>query len=313
MFARRKHQWVSNIMLIINQFPHRQTGFGLVELMIGLLVGMIVVAAAGSILTTTLTSSNDSIRMARLDQELRQVMTMVSRDLRRASAWDGAVDVTRVSLSDPLTLSGNSGTVTLTSSKGNLELIGLKGEGGTLVYYDGTTLYKGTIGSYTASGESYSVVLTGTWPTTTASLDGIQQGSWSIIGPEPSITRSGDCLTFAYDIDASGTITTANPNEQFGYRYDATDDAVKIKISGTTATSCTATTFTGWENMTDTDTVDITEFTITNNSPDTIPSYGFNIGVREYTIEIKGNLRVDANVKRTLKETIRVRNDELGT
>ena len=37
--------------------------------MIGLLVGMLVVAAAGSILTTTLTSSNDNIKMARLDAQ----------------------------------------------------------------------------------------------------------------------------------------------------------------------------------------------------------------------------------------------------
>lgn len=305
-------------MSVINQQPtHRQTGFGLVELMIGLLVGMVVVAAAGSILTTTLTSSNDNIKMARLDQELRQVMTMVSRDLRRASAWDGAVDVARVSLSDPLTLSGNSGTVTLTSSKGNLDLIGIKAEGGTLVYYDGTTLYTGVVGAFTAGGESYSVVLTGTWPTETAALDGVQQGSWSILGPQPSITKNGNCMLFAYDTNASGTITpdgtTADPNEKFGYRYDATDQAVKIKTSGaTTTTDCAATTFTGWENITDPDTTLITAFTITDNSPATISSYGFNVGVREYTIKITGKLKSDTSVVRTLNETIRVRNDELG-
>ena len=310
MFARRKHKWVS-LMLIINQFPHRQTGFGLVELMIGLLVGMIVVAAAGSILTTTLASSNDSIKMARLDQELRQVMTMVSRDLRRASAWDGAVDVSRVSLSDPLTLSGNSGTVTLTSSKGNLDLIGTKAEGGMLVYYDGTNLHKGKIAaeSYNAGGESYSVVLTGTWPTETAALDGVQQGSWSILGPEPSITKNGNCMLFAYDINASGTITT-DPNEKFGYRHDATGKVVKLKTSG--ETTCAATTFDGWENMTDPGTTVITEFIITNNPSATTPSYGFNVGVRAYTIKITGNLKSDPSVVRTLNETIRVRNDELG-
>ena len=279
--------------------------------MIGLLVGMIVVAAAGSILTTTLTSSNDNIKMARLDQELRQVMTMVSRDLRRASAWDGAVDVARVSLSDPLTLSGNSGTVTLTSSKGNLDLIGTKAEGGTLVYYDGTTLYKGTIGTYTAGGESYSVVLTGTWPAATAALDGVQQASWSILGPKPSITKVGNCMLFAYDTNASGTITT-DPNELFGYRHDATGKVVKIKNSGTTATDCAATTYDGWENLTDPDTTQITIFTIADNLLATIPSYGFNVGVRAYTIKITGNLKSDTSVERTLNETIRVRNDELG-
>lgn len=287
--------------------PHtrRQLGFGLVELMIGLAVGMIVVAAAMSLLTTTMQSSNDNIKMGRLDQELRQVMTMLSRDLRRATIWDPAVDVARVRLADPLTLSGNSGNVTVTSSGGNLDEIGAKAVGGTLVYKNGTTVYQGSITAY--SSGSYSVTLTGTWPSSVAVSDGVPASTWNILRPESALVDSASCILFAYDTDASGTYGTG---ERFGYRYDATDDAVEVRTSAVSTDTCTS----GgtWENLTDDNTVEITEFIVTDNSPDPLASSGFAIEVREFTIKVTGQLKADTDVVRTLQETIRVRNDRLS-
>lgn len=287
--------------------------------MIGLLVGLIVVAAATSMLTTTLFSSNDSIKMARLEQEMRQVMTMLTRDLRRAASWDAAVDVARVSLADPLTLSAVSGTsVSVTSSGGNLDGIGAMAVGGTLIYYDGTTVHQGSITAYTPSTQTYTVSIATAWPAGAATLDGVPPSSWSILGPQPAITVSGNCFLFAYDTDANGQITTAGqittdtPNEFFGYRHvsNTTQKVVKIKTSDT-ATDCSATTYTDWENLTDPDTVEIETFTVSNNSPAAITVSGLNIEVREYTVRITGRLKSDTNVVRTLQETIRVRNDRL--
>ncbi len=216
----------------------RQFGFGLVELMIGLLVGMIVVAAALSLLSTTMASSNDSIKMLRLDQELRQVMTMLTRDLRRATIWDPAVDVTRVSLAHPLTLSLASGNWTVTSSSGNLDFIGAKAIGGTLVYKKDTTVYRGSIIGY--SGGSYSVtpMPATTWPDTLVGVDGVPASSWSILRPEEStITTNppdGTCILFAYDTDANGIYTKpseSTPNEFFGYRYDIPAKSVETRKS----------------------------------------------------------------------------------
>lgn len=287
-----------------------QLGFGLVELMVGLLVGMIVVGAATSILSSTLISSNDNIKMARLDQELRQVMTMVARDLRRATSWDGAVDVARISLADPLTLDAVSGTVHVTSSKGNLDSIGLKAKGGTLVFYNGTTLYTGAITNYTAGGEIYDVTILNAWPASTAVLDGVPKGSWTILGPQPSITKSGNCILFAYDTDANGVISPTGPMEFFGYRHINTGSELVVKIKDENTADCSSSTA-GWSNLTDEGTVDITAFTITEK-PATVTNYGFNVQVREYRIEITGKLKSDTSVERTLTETIRVRNDGLG-
>ncbi len=226
-------------MFVITR-TRRQSGFGLVELMIGLLVGMIVVAAALSLLSTTMASSNDNIKMLRLDQELRQVMTMLTRDLRRATIWDPAVDVTRVSLAHPLTLSGISGNVTVTSSS-NLDGIGAKAVGSTLVYKNGTTVYQGSITAYNSGSKNYSVMISTAWPATAVD-DGVPAGSWNILRPESTITTDpttgpATCILFAYDTDASGTYTSysasapSTPNEFFGYRYDIPDKAVETRKS----------------------------------------------------------------------------------
>lgn len=294
----------------------RQSGFGLVELMIGIAVGLIVVAAALSLLSTSMARSNDSIKMTRLDQELRQVMSMLSRDLRRATSWDPAADIIRVSLAHPLTLSGNNGSVTVTSSTGNLDAIGAKAVGGTLVYsvreYDAVaakdvvTVYQGNITAY--SSESYSVTISAAWPASVAE-DGLPAGSWGILRPESSVTSSGTCLLIVYDTDASGTYGS---NEYFGYRYNGTD-AVATRTAGANSNTCTS----GgtWENLTDNNTVEITDFSITDNSPDVLcgtgDTPGFFVAVREFTVSITGQLKADSSVVRTLQETIRVRNDNV--
>ncbi len=295
----------------------RQSGFGLVELMIGLLVGMIVVAAALSLLSTTMASSNDNIKMTRLDQELRQVMTMLTRDLRRATIWDPAVDVTRVSLAHPLTLSVVSGNWTVTSSSGNLGAIGDKAIGGTLVYKNGAIVnpLRGSITGY--SGGSYSVTPIGTWPTTVVGVDGVPASSWNILRPESTITApasgtTGSCILFVYDTDDSDSIGVIVNKERFGYRHDDTNKAVEIRTSAASADTCAIGGGGTWEDLTDKNTIKITNFSVANNSPTIPPSSGFTIAVRVFTISITGELKSDPSVVRTLQETVRVRNDGLS-
>lgn len=284
----------------------RQSGFGLVELMIGLVVGMIIVGAALSLLTTTMRSSNDSIKMTRLDQELRQAMTMLTRDLRRATVWDPAADVLRVSLGDPLTVSGNTGAVSITSSGGNLGKIGAKAVGGTLIYTvkeSGViTVYRGSVTAYDSG--TYSVTLDGTWPEDVVK-NGVPAGNWNILRPESVLTSSGACILFASDTDFSGTYD----DQRYGYRYGSADKAVQIRISTAATDTCDSG---AWENLTDERSVEIDSFTVRDDSPDAFTSVGFNIAIREYTISITGHLKSDSSVTRTIQETVRVRNDRLS-
>jgi type II secretory pathway component PulJ len=307
-----------------------QSGFGLVELMIGLLVGMIVVGAAVSLLGTTMTSSNDSIKMTRLDQELRQTMTMLTRDLRRATIWDPAADVIRASQATPLIVSGSpsSGPLTVSAPPGwqaaQLALIGGKAVGGTLIYtvrtynkatseYD-ITVYQGSITAY--SSGSYTVTIATAWPADVTDK-GIPAGNWGILRPESAITTDavpgtpGTCVLIVYDTDFSGTYSGAeSTNERFGYRYDDAQDAVEIRTAGSSGDTCTD----GgtWENLTDENTVEIREFKVTDNSPPGFDSDGFEIELREFTISITGRLKSDPSVVRTIRETVRVRNDRLS-
>lgn len=62
----------------------RQKGLSLIELMIGLLVGAIVAGGAISVFTNSLESSTDNIELARLNQDLRAMMDIMVRDIRRA-------------------------------------------------------------------------------------------------------------------------------------------------------------------------------------------------------------------------------------
>jgi type II secretory pathway component PulJ len=309
----------------LNQRIDRQAGFGLVELMIGLLVGMIIVGAALSLLTTTMASSNDSIKMTRLDQELRQTMTMLTRDLRRATIWDPAADALRLSLGAPLVLTGGTSagsTVTVTSNVGNLADLGLKAVGGTLAYtvrtyndatniYD-ITVYQGTIDSYDSGAKSYSVTLSTAWPADVAT-EGLPAGGWGILRPESTITTDavpgtpGVCVLVVYDTEVDGTYEN---DERFGYRYDAAEKAVEIRTSAVSTDTCTSDGT--WENLTDENTVEITAFSVTDNSPATVASSGFTIAIREYTISITGRLKSDPSVERTVQETVRVRNDSMS-
>jgi len=69
----------------------RQRGISVTELMIGLTVGLIVLAGTLGLFTGHLRSNNDLMRTTRLNNELRGAMDMIVRDLRRASYWGDSV------------------------------------------------------------------------------------------------------------------------------------------------------------------------------------------------------------------------------
>lgn len=71
-------------MLSKNQKYTRQKGFSLVELMIAIVIGLIVAGAGISLLVNTADTDFDALKITRLNQELRAVMNLMVRDIRRA-------------------------------------------------------------------------------------------------------------------------------------------------------------------------------------------------------------------------------------
>jgi prepilin peptidase dependent protein B len=73
--------------------PAFATGFTLVELMVGIVVGLIVIGGAIAVFVTTLVGSTNTIREARLNQEMRVAMDFMVEDIRRAGFWSGAAGI----------------------------------------------------------------------------------------------------------------------------------------------------------------------------------------------------------------------------
>lgn len=72
-------------------------------MMVGLTVGLIVVAGAVSLFAAQLSGTRRTMLEARLNQDMRSAADLVVRDLRRASYWQNALDGTRAIGSGSLT------------------------------------------------------------------------------------------------------------------------------------------------------------------------------------------------------------------
>lgn len=69
----------------------KQKGFTLIELMIAMMLGLIVIGGALSIYISTVTSSSNTIKSARLNYDVKSVIALMSNDIKRAGYWGGAV------------------------------------------------------------------------------------------------------------------------------------------------------------------------------------------------------------------------------
>jgi prepilin peptidase dependent protein B len=71
--------------------PRRQRGLSLVELMVGLSVGLLVLAGAAVLFAQQLHAARRSAVEARLQQDLRAAADLLVRDVRRAAHWNDAL------------------------------------------------------------------------------------------------------------------------------------------------------------------------------------------------------------------------------
>jgi prepilin peptidase dependent protein B len=77
-------------VLTISRFnpgSSRQRGFTLIELMVGIVVGLIVLSSALAIYLMGVRGSTHVVRAAKLNQDMRTGMTLMVDDIRRADFW----------------------------------------------------------------------------------------------------------------------------------------------------------------------------------------------------------------------------------
>lgn len=75
----------------------RQTGVTLIEMMIGMTVGLFVVSGVLTVYVATLNSTSDTIKQSRLNQEIMTLINIMSTDIRRAGYWAGSTPDTSAS------------------------------------------------------------------------------------------------------------------------------------------------------------------------------------------------------------------------
>lgn len=80
----------------------KQTGYTLIEIMISLVLGLIVLGATISIYTSTVGSSTNIIKSARLNHDLESVMSLMINDIKRSGYW-GRATVASDSRNNPFT------------------------------------------------------------------------------------------------------------------------------------------------------------------------------------------------------------------
>lgn len=72
------------------RLPRHQRGLSLVELMVGIAIGLFVVAAAVLMIGTQLGDTRRLLLETQLQQDLRAATDIIAREVRRASAWNAA-------------------------------------------------------------------------------------------------------------------------------------------------------------------------------------------------------------------------------
>lgn len=208
---------------------HAQRGLSLVEMMVGIAVGLIVVAGASLLVSSQLGENRRLLIETQLQQDMRAAMDIISRELRRMGAQREAV-----------------------------ALLGL------------------------------------------ASAGGSEENPMARLSPTVA-GAAVDTLEFHYQ--------PTQGNDDFGFRR-TTDGVVQSKLSTS-----------GWQELTDPNVLKVTTLNITPTHsallqlpcprlcPDGTTACWPQVMVRDLEVEMVAEARSDANVQRTLKSRVRVRND----
>jgi prepilin peptidase dependent protein B len=230
----------------MNMRPAR--GLSLVELLVGVVVGLFIVGGAAKMIVDNLHSNRRTLLETRVNQDLRVAADLVARDLRRSGFWQNAA-------------SGlwNTTGATPTPNPHRAVSVGGTSDLGTITYSyskdnDNTLDTNEEYGYSVASGVLRYQAASGTiQPVTDPNTLSIASDGFKIIGTERRVELFSycSCMTqakcVAADFDVAGAYYATRP------------------------------------------------YTV----------------VREYEVRIKGTSATDTSVTREIRETVRVRNDEI--
>ncbi len=296
---------MSSTLSMIN----RHRGFTIMELLVGMVVGLLVMGAVISVYLAVLGSSGTVIKGSRLNQEMSAIMTIMANDIRRAGYWGTAAFA-------QATANPFSQVFVAAGEQVNTSALRVHNNGGAGTAYNDVT---------------YDVLTNG-------------QGKVTLASAGSCITYSYDDL----DSDNSGTVTDGETgdgvledDEKYGFRWDgAATDALLMRTSNTAGGTNTCTSG-NWESVTEPSEItitalsfDISNSTCVNASEPDEEEDGGDTGVlddprefdcydvapdanertvesRQVVITLSAELADDSEVKATMTQTVEVRNNQV--
>ena len=198
-----------------------QRGLSLVELLVGITLGIFLVGGALSMLASDLKGSQQMLLTARLNQDLRATADLVSRDLKRAGYWGNATSGVNLSTGSSVVTSNPYNSVTTATN--------------TITYtYSKDTTENNTVDS----NEQFGFKLSGG-----AVQMQTSSGTWQSVNDTSIINITAFSITESRTaVDASGFCTTtpsSNTPTLYIRAYDVTLTGQAVSDSSITRTLVT--------------------------------------------------------------------------
>lgn len=305
-------------MRITPRSVFRQLGLTLIELMISITLGLFVLSGLVYLTSSTINSNTQQLKTTRLNQELRALMHLVTRDMRRAGGINHAADAIGFSTNHSLTLSAASGNGIAVTASSSAEFDSWVDAGVIIkaAQYDIVTGVEtnsclqvtSRVSDTQLQGNNVACpneTTVNAFPSTSLNANGwIFENAFgtatSILTDaapanvvDDAVDTTYNCIIVGYDENGD----SLTDNENFGFRLDTVDNALETHDFGTVA--CDDGT---WENISDEETINITDFTITKLTEAGAP-------LLEFRISLAGNLKSDPTVSRSIVEVVKLRND----
>jgi prepilin peptidase dependent protein B len=262
----------------------RQRGITVIELLIGISVGLLVVSGAITMYISSIRSSNDTLRASKLNQEISALMNVITNDLRRAGYWENATLAGNYN-ENPFSQE-NATALTVIDDMTNDAPQGATGQGTCLVYAYDATYLPGDVAGALDAADLFGFRLNGTVVQMRQSgvVDGADciggtcnscnNGTWENV-TDPNLI---EITNLNFDLSGSECLNASEPNDE--------DDDGDGDVDEADEYDCYA----------------------------TVPPVGSEEATteaREIVVSVTGRLSADTTTQITATQTVRVRNDHL--